>query len=76
MENRSKSGQTDKHIQKEQNIEDVIHILKEACYLDPEETSHKIFHKYSKMGIAPILKLPKEELEKLEWKEENGDVYS
>ena len=44
--------------------------------LEAEETFYKIFHKLTKMGIESILKLPKEDLETLEWKKENGHMSS
>ena len=61
---------------REQNREDVDHDLEEVWHLEPEETFYKIFHKFTKMGIEPILKMPKADLETLDWKEEKGDVSS
>ena len=75
FETRSKS-QINKQKWKEENKEDDVRLLEEVLFFEPEETFYKIFNTLTKMGIDTILKLYKENLESLTWKEDNRDISS
>ena len=69
-------SQTNRQKSREQNKEDTVHLLEEPWCVEPEETFYKIFNKFSIRDIDTVLKLSKEDLESLTWKEDNGDLSS
>ena len=54
--------------------EDVEHLLEEIFDFRPDKTFYKIFARQTSHGIQHITIRSKEDLEKLEWKEDNVDV--
>ena len=71
MKNRGKKGKTEKQIFDKKNREDVIHILENLWFINPEDAFYKIFYKKTKNGINQIICNSDKNLLKLEWKEEN-----
>ena len=60
---------------KAETKEDIEHLLKEIFYFIPDETFYRIFSREASHEIHHITNMSKEELENLEWKEENKDDH-
>ena len=70
---RSKSK---REVHKENNKEDVKHILEEVWDFSPEECFYKIFKRETSKGIQDILDLSKDDLRALEWVDNKGDIVN
>ena len=59
-----------------QNKEDIVNLLEEVWCIEPEDIFYKIFNKIAIRGIDTVLKISKEDLESLTWKEGNSYLSS
>ena len=61
---------------REQNKEDVAHLLEEVWCIELEETFYNIFNKLAIRGIDNVVELSKEDLESVTWKDDNSYLSS
>ena len=65
-----------RQIWREENKDDIVHILEEMWCAGPYEVFYIIFNKYEIRGIDTVIELSKLDLESLKLKEYHGDLSS